>query len=276
MSNGWIKLHRKLQECWIWLEKDPFDKRSAWVDLLLTANHSDKKILFNGELITVKRGQILTSIRKLAERWKWSYDKTSRFLKLIESGGMLRKESDNCRTLLTIENYEVYQDVTCTDRTLISEPTEHPQVNLPNTYRTPISEPISDKQECKECKNDKNVKNNMCKKEAQELFEKLWQLYPVKKGKGQVSITAKQRLLKVGYEEIVRAIDRYKAELEKDSSWRKPQNGSTFFNSGYVDYLDANYVPGKTEVAKKKNNFNNFSQRDYDFSELEKKLISNK
>lgn len=176
MSNGWIKLHRKLQECWIWLEKEPFDKRSAWVDLLLNANHSDKKILFNGELITVKRGQILTSIRKLAERWKWSYDKTSRFLKLIESDGMLRKESDNCRTLLTIENYEVYQDVTCTNRTPISEPTEHQQVNLPNTCRTPISEPISDKQEYKEDKNDKNVKNvknvNREKKEVTNVTKK--------------------------------------------------------------------------------------------------------
>ena len=40
---------------------------------------------------------------------------------------------------------------------------------------------------------------------------------------------------------MARAIDRYKADLEKDSGWRKPQNGSTFFNSGYVDYLDANY-----------------------------------
>ena len=170
MSSGWIKLYRQLQDCWIWLDKEPFDKRSAWVDLLLTANHSDKKILFNGELITVKRGQILTSIRKLAERWKWSYDKTSRFLKLIESDGMLRKESDNCRTLLTIENYEVYQDVTCTDRTHISEPTEHPQVNLPNTYRTPISEPISDKQECKEYKNDKNVKNEKKERKGHAVY----------------------------------------------------------------------------------------------------------
>jgi hypothetical protein len=32
-------------------------------------------------------------------------------------------------------------------------------------------------------------------------------------------------------------------ELKKDASWRKPQNGSTFFNSGYVDYLDANFEP---------------------------------
>lgn len=97
----------------------------------------------------------------------------------------------------------------------------------------------------------KSNKNNMCKADAVALFEKLWPLYPVKKGKGQVSLTAKQRLLKVGYDEMARAIDRYKAELEKDSDWRKPQNGSTFFNSGYVDYLDANYVPGKTVQAQK-------------------------
>ena len=110
-----------MQECWIWLDKEPFDKRSAWIDLLLTANHSDKKIHFNGEIITVERGQILTSIRKLSAKWKWSYDKVMRFLRLIESDGMIHKDSDNFRTLITIENYEVYQDLPNADRTPISE-----------------------------------------------------------------------------------------------------------------------------------------------------------
>lgn len=119
--------------------------------------------------------------------------------------------------------------------------------------------------------------NTLCKAEALALFEqKLWPLYPVKKGKGQVSLAAKQRLLKVGYEEMVRAIDRYKAELERDSDWRRPQNGSTFFNSGYVDYLDANYIPGKDKAKQKKNSFNNFPQREYNNStELEKQLLKN-
>jgi hypothetical protein len=119
--------------------------------------------------------------------------------------------------------------------------------------------------------------NTLCKAEALALFEeKLWPLYPVKKGKGQVSLAAKQRLLKVGYEEMVRAIDRYKAELERDCDWRRPQNGSTFFNSGYVDYLDANYVPGRDRLRKKKNSFNNFPQREYDNSvQLEKQLLRN-
>lgn len=79
------------------------------------------------------------------------------------------------------------------------------------------------------------------RKEANELFERLWALYPSKKGKGQVSDRKKAELLKVGYDEMSRAIKRYKECLEKDSDWRKPQNGSTFFNSGYIDYLDKNY-----------------------------------
>lgn len=81
--------------------------------------------------------------------------------------------------------------------------------------------------------------------EARALFEDLWKLYPSKKGKGQVSDTKKKELLKIGKEEMERAIDRYKAGLKKDADWRKPQNGSTFFNSGYVDYLDKNYDGGK-------------------------------
>ncbi len=156
---GWIKLHRKINECWIWEEK-PFDKARAWIDLLLLANHSDKKLLFNGNAVTVKKGQYLTSIRKLSDRWGWSYDKVSRFIKVLVSEDMLQKESDSSRTLLTIVNYEVYQDVPntdeCAERTHASEQSEQYQVNHPNTYRTPTS----DKQECKELiKNDKNDKN---------------------------------------------------------------------------------------------------------------------
>jgi len=115
MDKGWIKLHRKIQDSWIWEEKEPYDKRSAWVDLLLSVNHADKKLLFNGEVITVERGQILTSIRALSNRWQWSINKVYRFLKLLEGDGMLRRESDSNRTLLTVVNYEIYQGAGYTD-----------------------------------------------------------------------------------------------------------------------------------------------------------------
>ena len=89
------------------------------------------------------------------------------------------------------------------------------------------------------------------KENANALFEYLWSLYPNKKGKAQVKDKTKKRLLEIGADEMERAIERYTSELAKDD-WRKPQNGSTFFNSGYVDYLDANFVP--TEIRKSTGN----------------------
>ena len=122
-------------------------------------------------------------------------------------------------------------------------------------------------------KSREEKKDILCKADALALFEQLWKLYPNKRGKGQVSLTAKKRLLEIGYDEMARAIERYKADLEKDSDWRKPQNGSTFFNSGYVDYLDANYTPQVRQKKKAKNSFINFDERNYDFDELERMLL---
>lgn len=101
---------------------------------------------------------------------------------------------------------------------------------------------------------NRNININLLANE-QELFKHLWSLYPNKKGKARVSEKSKKELAKIGKEEMERAIKRYIDELEKDKDWRKPQNGSTFFNSGYVDYLDENYVPsiktGKRTLLEK-------------------------
>ena len=64
--------------------------------------------------------------------------------------------------------------------------------------------------------------------DAKALFERLWKLYPNKKGKGQVSDTQKKRLLAIGEDKLVKAIERYSLELQKDADWRKAQYGSTF------------------------------------------------
>lgn len=165
-SKGWIKTYRKIQDCWIWQIDKPFDERSAWIDLLLTANHKDVKMLFNGELITIKRGQLITSVRKLSDKWQWDKNKTLKFLRLLENDGMLLKESDNHRTLLSIVNYEIYQDCTDTDGT--QEQTQsytHP----PHTYATNKND-----------KNDKNEKEDNTHAREDEIqplkfdVEKVW------------------------------------------------------------------------------------------------------
>lgn len=106
--------------------------------------------------------------------------------------------------------------------------------------------------------------NNNCasqpsKADVEAFFESIWDLYPVKKGKGQVSEAKRKALYKIGFEAMERAISRYLTELKKDASWRKPQNGSTFFNSGYVDYLDENFVPDQT--APRPSNQSNYHKQ---------------
>ena len=94
----------------------------------------------------------------------------------------------------------------------------------------------------------------------------------MKKGKGQVSEAQKRKLLAIGEPALLKAIERYRAELAKDSGWRRAQNGSTFFNSGYVDYLDDNFVPDKPMEKKTSsggaNRFSNFEQRDTDYDAM--------
>lgn len=112
-------------------------------------------------------------------------------------------------------------------------------------------------------------------KTSEELFDMLWKLYPVKKGKAQVTKKSKLCHLKIGEEHMRRCIARYIRELEENAEWLQPKNGSTFFNTGYIDYLDDNYKPLKKKIpSQKQNKFNNFHQRDYDFDEYEKNLLN--
>lgn len=86
------------------------------------------------------------------------------------------------------------------------------------------------------------------KAEIDEFFESIWKLYPNKRGKGKITDSKKKQLYAIGYDEMKRAIERYQKELALDEEWRHPQNGSTFFRSGYIDYLDKNYVESKKAV----------------------------
>lgn len=82
--------------------------------------------------------------------------------------------------------------------------------------------------------------------DAETLFNELWEAYPRKEGKSAVGIAAKKRLLKVGKEQMLAAIENYKKTLETRGTEQKYiLQGSTFFNTRYKDYL-----PGEFEQSK--------------------------
>lgn len=189
------------------------------------------------------------------------------------------KEQNRIRQARHKEKQKLLQD------NVISNVIGNGEVTHGNATDIELEEDIEEELE-EDINNKKNVQSGdstkpISKKDIDTFFEDIWKLYPNKKGKGQISDSKKKELHSIGEEELSRAIERYCKELEKDKDWRKPQNGSTFFNSGYVDYLDANYVPGTNQSnvvkASPNNRFNNFSCRnnysDEDLNALEQKLL---
>lgn len=106
---GWIKIHRKIQNHWLWQEKRKFSKFEAWISLLLKANHTDTKVLIGNEIIDVKAGSFITSEVKLSEEWNWSRNTTRKFLMLLKNEKMLNKICTANYTTISIENWALYQ-----------------------------------------------------------------------------------------------------------------------------------------------------------------------
>lgn len=111
MDKGWIKLHRKILDCSIWNSREPFDKRSAWIDILLSASHKDLNLMIGGINEKIPRGSFMFSIEKLCDRWGWSRNRVKRFLALLEREQMIETKRTNKGTLISVLNYNAFQSV---------------------------------------------------------------------------------------------------------------------------------------------------------------------
>ena len=258
---GHIKLDRKILE-WEWYSD--LNTCRLFIHLLLKANWKDGR--FQG--IAVPRGSLVTSYQTLADESGLTLRSVRTAIDHLRMTGEVTVKRHAKFSVVTIKNYNLYQSADIVDDIDTVNPLTVKR-HASDTGATTIEEKKEEKEE---------KKNTMC--EAQDLFERLWKQYPNKRGKGAVSDAQKKRLLAIGEPTLVKAIERYSLELQKDADWRKPQNGSTFFNSGYVDYLDGNYEPGKEPGKKeeKKGQFQQFPQRNYgsQLQEMERQLLNRK
>lgn len=204
------------------------------------------------------KGIVLSAnYNKLAiDKTKWytiDYDKLKKFIEEY-SKGQNEISTDQDEISKDADDQPIDQN----DQTLDQSERALPDINhrnysTENTNRDYIKNPLSveravseSEQQASDKQKSKSVNR---KKEANALFEQLWSLYPLKKGKASVSDAQKLKLLEVGYEELERAISRYVKYVDS-VDYLHYKNGSTFFNSGYIDYLDINYV----EYSNNKNN----------------------
>ena len=207
----------------------------------------------------IKAGQFVSSRARISAETGLTVDQVRTALKKLKDTGYISTKSTNKYTIYTVNDYEKYID--CGQVVEATAKVEN---------GTKMEQPVERKMEQPE-EDAKETCEKSNKKAINECFERLWKKYPNKRGKGQVSDTKKKTLYEIGEEKIERALKRYLDDLSKDSSWRKPQNGSTFFNSGYVDYLDENYE--KPPEPQRNPASILACERDYDFDSLEMQLM---
>lgn len=152
-EQGWIRLHRKIRENWIW--QDPRFK--WWLDLLLEANHEGREFNIGNMIIRCERGQTAHSLRGWASRWGVSKSAARAFLILLKNAHMIMLESRTKTTLITISNYDLYQ-ASAHDKSTITKRSR----NDMKTHRDPNNNDL------------KNEKNTSVDSE----FDLWWKDYP--------------------------------------------------------------------------------------------------
>ncbi|NBC37346.1 hypothetical protein GTZ99_12375 [Novosphingobium sp. FSY-8] len=105
--SGFIALHREAFSHPVLKDADRF---RAWFWLVAHAAWKPTRHDARGRTITVERGQICAGREHLAKEWKWSPSAVERFLTRLETEQMIERETGQGKTIITICNYDKYQD----------------------------------------------------------------------------------------------------------------------------------------------------------------------
>lgn len=109
---GYIKIFRALKTHWIWSDDK---KLKWWLDILLSVNYSDQKVLIKGQLIECKRGQSIQSLETWAKSWRTTKKTVQTFFRLLEKDAMLTVENVKITTRITVCNFEGYNGLVNAD-----------------------------------------------------------------------------------------------------------------------------------------------------------------
>lgn len=116
MEQGFVKLHRKIQDCDFYFA-EPFTRMQAWIDLLVLASYAEHDTIIRGNVVEVEVGKVVASMDFMASRWKWSKGKVLRFISYLQNKGMIELQKSHIINTISICNYSKYQFCDTTDKT---------------------------------------------------------------------------------------------------------------------------------------------------------------
>jgi len=203
--SGFIKLHRKIQNSFVWEDSN---KYKLWSYCLLEATHTQKKVVVEGQVIELEKGQFVTGRNKLEREFNRGVKLQNhvqgltlyRWLELFKKMKILNIKKTNKYSVITILNWSKYQ---INEQQNDNKTTSNEQQN--DTYK---------KERSKEVKN-KDLKD-ICAS-----FDEFWSIYPKKRDKDSA-----RKLFTKHYQDgqwLQKVLDSLEAQKISDD-WKK-ENG---------------------------------------------------
>lgn len=126
---GWIKLHRSILDKGYYKDSEVIH---LWCHLLIMASHKTRETMFNGHLIKLEAGQLITGRLKLSEQTGISQTSIRRILKLLEINHQIDQQKTSGGTCISICNWHKYQEA--------DQPIDQPLTNdRPTTDQRPTT-----------------------------------------------------------------------------------------------------------------------------------------
>ena len=100
-QNGWSKIRNDIHDDPL-LNKDS-EYLSVWIYLLTHQAYGEYKAMFSGKVITLKEGQLLTSLGEISKKTGVAISKINRILKKLKSEKRIETQTDMQKTLITLD-----------------------------------------------------------------------------------------------------------------------------------------------------------------------------
>ena len=110
MRDGWVAIHRKIQDSWLW--HLPHNQFKVAIRLIVDAAWEQTWIRYNGNPRILERGQVVLAERGMAETLGMSRKAVRLALSKLDKMGFVKLEKRaHFPTIVTIVNYCKYQNV---------------------------------------------------------------------------------------------------------------------------------------------------------------------
>lgn len=292
-QNTFIKLSRKILK-WEWY--NDLNTFKLFVHLLLTVNVKDKK--WQG--ITIKRGEIITSVSALAKETGLSVSRVRTSLRHLQSTNEITVNTTAKYTVIKVTLYNEYQNNQKNDKVIdkvidkVKNSEKSVMTRLSNNKYQSDDKQIANNLTNKSQSDDKVMTTTKEYKEYKEykedddigiaprdvifLFKKICKSYPISE-----EISDKRKLLiedcmkKYGIEKMKKVFE--KAEQSEFLKGKNQKRWKANFDwlikpDNFIKVLEGNYDESYEDnvQSNKKSALNNFNEREYDFRDVTEAL----